>query len=108
MLPVLLECPILIVPSFYLQQLSPLPVEVAFEGEKSKLEQRDIPTIYRHGFSIEFDSNYFDTVRYFKKLENLDKQFYWDSVQYQVDEYPGAKIKIFLHTLSLDDDWLGS
>ena len=48
-----------------------------------------------------------DTVNYLKSLESLPWRFSWDSVDYQVKQYPVAETTLRLYTLSFEENWLG-
>ena len=50
--------------------------------------------------SVEFDGGYAETIRYLSYLENLPWYLSFDSLDYQVSEYPNAKIKIVINALS--------
>lgn len=66
-----------------------------------------LPTLHRHGFSIEFSGGYMATLRYLEALEALPWRFFWDSVSYEVVDYPQSIVRLKLHTLSLSEDWIG-
>lgn len=63
--------------------------------------------IYKHGLVITFAGNYSDTVNYLEALEALPWAIVWDSLDYQVKNYPMAEITIRAVTLSFEKDWLG-
>ena len=63
--------------------------------------------IYRHGFTIEFAGGYLATLRYIEALEELPWRFFWDGIEYEVDEYPQSKVRLNLYTLSLSKGWIG-
>jgi len=63
--------------------------------------------IYKHGLAITFTGNYTDTVNYLKTLEELPWAIVWDSIDYQVKDYPLAEITIHVVTLSFEEGWLG-
>ncbi len=63
--------------------------------------------VYRHGMQVEFEGNFIATLDYLKALEALDWEFYWDAVQLEVMDYPRSHIVITVHTLSLNDAWIG-
>ncbi|WP_067863257.1 type II secretion system protein GspM [Neptuniibacter marinus] len=64
--------------------------------------------IYAHPFEIELQGNYQGIYDYLQKIEQLDGVFFWDTLNYAVDEYPAAKVKIRVHTLSSEARWLGA
>lgn len=75
--------------------------------EKGLSPDRSLQTAYKHGLRIEFEGGYLDTLDYLRKLEALPWAFFWDSVDYQVEEYPKGMSSITVYTLSLDENWIG-
>ncbi len=67
----------------------------------------EVAGVYRHGLQLEFEGSYLDALRYMHALQNLEWSFYWDSVDIVMDDYPRARIVITVHTLSLDEGWIG-
>lgn len=63
--------------------------------------------LHRHGFDLEFTGSYLTTLRYLETLESLPWRFFWDSVEYEVLDYPQSIVRLRLHTLSLSEDWIG-
>ncbi|MGB5570939.1 MAG: hypothetical protein WBM81_16740 [Sedimenticolaceae bacterium] len=81
----------------------PLLVAQSDEGKAASPE----PALHRHGFAIEFSGGYLATLRYLESLEKLPWRFFWDSVSYEVLDYPKSVVRLKLHTLSLSEDWIG-
>ncbi len=65
-------------------------------------------SLYRHGFLVEFEGDYFSTLNYLENLEALPWKFFWDGVEFRVMEYPKARVQIWLHTLSFDERWVSA
>ena len=63
--------------------------------------------LHRHGFEVTFSGAYLPTLRYLQTLERLPWRFYWDSVNYEVIDFPHSVVRMQLHTLSLSEDWIG-
>lgn len=63
--------------------------------------------VFNHGLKIEVLGGYFETIRFLKALEEKHMNVIWDGVTYEVKKYPKAKIVIMLHTLSLEQGWIG-
>ncbi len=63
--------------------------------------------IYRHGLQIEFSGSYLSTLEYLKALKALPWDFYWDELTLEVERYPLSHIVIKVHTLSLQEGWIG-
>ncbi len=68
---------------------------------------RSARNMYRHGVSMEFSGDYFSTLEYLQMMEQLSWDFFWDDFEYDVSEYPDAKVRIRIHTLSGEESWLG-
>jgi MSHA biogenesis protein MshJ len=83
-------------------KLDTLPVATLL---KSKQPQAD--SIYKHGLAITFSGSYLDTLNYLKALESLPWHFIWESIDYQVKDYPTAEVTIRAYTLSFKESWLG-
>lgn len=64
-------------------------------------------SVFRHGLAITFSGQYFDIYHYLEALESLSWRFYWDTIDYQVKEYPVAEVTLHVYTLSFQEDWLG-
>ncbi len=63
--------------------------------------------LYRHGVRLELEGSYFDTLDYLQKLEALPWQVLWSTLQYEVQEYPKASVRLEINTLSTDAGWIG-
>jgi len=74
--------------------------------EPAKLEIKTF-NIYSHELKLEFISDYFDTLKFIKAIESQSLKMFWDELTYEVTEYPKAKVKIVVHTLSLEEGWIG-
>jgi len=62
---------------------------------------------YKHGMKIVFEGDFFSTLEYIKKLESLEWRFFWDSIEFKVEDYPRSLSSVTLYTLSLDQNWIG-
>ncbi|MDT0595658.1 hypothetical protein [Glaciecola petra] len=68
--------------------------------------QKDEEKIYRHGIELVFTGNYFATRDFLSEAENLGWKIYWQSLHYQVSEYPSAKTTLSLFTLSTSEAFI--
>lgn len=83
-------------------KLNTLPVATL---QESKQPQQN--PIYKHGLAITFSGTYLDTLNYLTALEALHWHFIWESIDYQVKNYPIAETTIKAYTLSFKETWLG-
>ncbi len=70
-------------------------------------EKQQRHPIYKHGLVMTFTGTYTATVTYLKALETLPWAIVWDSIDYQVKDYPMAEITVHVVTLSFEEGWLG-
>lgn len=68
-----------------------------FEGQ-AELAVSDIG---RYELRLELEGSYLGTLRYLRALEALPWKFFWESVEYEVIEYPLARVTLELYTLGL-------
>lgn len=86
---------------------SPLKVEKIENLEDHPIfsENSDI-LIYTKGIQLELEGNYASTVFFLEKLEKSDIKILWDTLTYQVTQYPTAKIRVTVHTMGTEKGWL--
>lgn len=63
--------------------------------------------LYRHGMQMVFEGSYLETIRYLRSLEALESNFFWERMDYDVLEYPKARITLDIYTLSTEREWIG-
>ena len=80
---------------------------VAEPGDETDNTVSPQVTIYRHPVEIEFVGGYLDVLAYLNALEAAQWQFSWRRLDYVVEEYPNAQVRIELETLSREKEWLG-
>ncbi len=68
-----------------------------FEGQA----ELAISDIGRYELRLELEGSYLGTLRYLRALEALPWKFFWESVEYEVIEYPLARVTLEIYTLGL-------
>jgi MSHA biogenesis protein MshJ len=76
-------------------------------GSEADAELDEAPALYRHRLQLEFSGGYLATLDYLRQLEAMPQAISWDSVEIETDEYPKAKVRLRVHTLSLSEAWIG-
>lgn len=94
--------------------VSLLPTSIAATAAKSadsvsKIQKKKKAQqgLFRHSFVLQLQGSYMPTIDYFKNLEKLPWQFYWDNLHYEVNDYPNATITLEVHTVSFSEELLG-
>ncbi len=62
--------------------------------------------LFSHGMELVLEGEYFDVLEYIQRLESL-KGFNWLMMNYEVLDYPKARVTVKINTLSLEEDWIG-
>lgn len=68
-------------------------------------EQQGV-NLYRHEIRMQLVGGYFDVYQYLRGLEQLPRHFYWHQFDYQVDEWPHAKVSLSVYTLSSSKEFI--
>ena len=63
--------------------------------------------IYKHGVEIEISGSYLETLQFLQSIEALPWRFFWDRVEYTVEQYPQGRLKLVIFTLGLQEGWVG-
>lgn len=63
--------------------------------------------VYQHGLKLEMTGDYFQILRFLKSVETQALKVLWNELDYSVEEYPRAKVKILIDTLGLEEDSIG-
>lgn len=64
-------------------------------------------TLYRHAVQLELDGRFPDMLHYLKQLEASGWQLKWQSLEIETLDYPLARMRLTVYTLSLHEDWIG-
>ncbi|MBF0369471.1 MAG: hypothetical protein HQL52_08455 [Magnetococcales bacterium] len=75
--------------------------------DKEEDQEREEDVLFRHGLELELVGGFPETVAFLKDLENAPWRIFWDEIEYVVDQYPQAQIKLEVYTLSLSTDLIG-
>lgn len=80
-------------------------------GDKSKAESETKDSqevnivradVFKHSVELELEANYFSLFSYLEALESLPWRLYWESLSYEVKDYPSARVRVSVYTLSAD------
>lgn len=63
--------------------------------------------VFEHGLILEFQGSFFDTLRYLRFLEQINGNFFWDTITFQQMAWPNAHVTLEIHTLSTDRGFIG-
>ncbi len=80
----------------------PLGVSEAPPGQTA-----DEPALFRHDIELETEGSYFAALRYLEALEAGGSGLQLDRLDYEVTEYPRARMVLRLFTLSFEEAFLG-
>jgi MSHA biogenesis protein MshJ len=64
------------------------------------------PSLYRHRLDIELTGSFDALTRYLDTIETLPWRLFWDELSVETTRYPTLRIRLKVHTLSDQEDWL--
>jgi MSHA biogenesis protein MshJ len=76
------------------------------DGDKTG-HARAAPALHHHPLTLELTGGYLAALDYLRALESLDWRLFWDGLTLEVEEHPQIRLRIHLHTLSIDEGWIG-
>lgn len=89
-----------------LLSLENLPAEVLQVNEQAT-EDPLSPVLYRHRLRLEFVGDYLAILAYLNKLEELPRGMVWEKLEIETQQYPQARARLQVYTLSLNRGWIG-
>lgn len=88
-----------------IENLGSAPLVTPSEGES---EDGQGAGAFRHRLLLEMEGGYLQAVEYLQALQALPWAFYWDEVSIEVVDYPTARMRLVVSTLSLKESWIGA
>jgi MSHA biogenesis protein MshJ len=65
------------------------------------------PVLYRHRLQLEVSGEYLAILAYLQQLEKLPRRLVWEELEIETQEYPLARVRLQVYTLSLSKGWIG-
>lgn len=91
-----------------LHSLRTLPPQgVIAPGAEPTTSGKPAAQIYKHGVELELSGGYLDTLYFLQALEALPWRFFWDRIEFAVEQHPRGRVKLRLYTLGLEEGWIG-
>jgi MSHA biogenesis protein MshJ len=87
-----------------------VPEDDAAPEKAGATERETAPSdvrFYRHGLRIELEGSFHETLAFLDEIEGLPGSFMWESVHYEVQEYPTAKVTLTVYMLGNREGWIG-
>ena len=63
--------------------------------------------VFQHGLRLEFQGDFFSTIKYLRFIEDISGSFFWDSISFQQADWPNAIVTLEIHTISTDSGFIG-
>jgi len=82
-------------------------LQIAAAATEAGAAEQLSPVLYRHRLQLEFAGDYLATLAYLKKLENLPRKLVWENLEIETQQYPQARVRLSVYTLSLNKGWIG-
>lgn len=62
--------------------------------------------LFRHGVTIHMEADYPAVMSYLKRLDSMPWKLYWQSLDYNIEEYPVGSLRLEVFTLSTREELL--
>ncbi|MEI6413026.1 MAG: hypothetical protein WCP34_02045 [Pseudomonadota bacterium] len=92
------------------EPLQRIPLMPASNPKEAKADAKGIPeplSLYRHTLVLSLRGDFITALRFLDAVEAIPDRLYWESLDYHVEKYPKAVIRVRLSTLSLREGWIG-
>lgn len=63
--------------------------------------------VFEHGLRLEFQGDYFSTIKYLRFIEEISGSFFWDSISFSQAGWPDAIVTLNIHTISTNSGFIG-
>ncbi len=91
-----------------LVRMESLPPEPLY-GRSEAVDASDADSqVYLHTVELELIGGYLGALRYVKEIEAMPWNLLWDTLEYDVQEYPRGRITLRVQSLSTQEGWLGA
>ncbi|MEX0619788.1 MAG: hypothetical protein WDZ76_11090 [Pseudohongiellaceae bacterium] len=84
--------------------LTPITVEGDMEAENARALTGQV---YEHGLRLEFQGDFFSTMKYLRYVEEVSGSFFWDAITFRQLEWPRGHVTLEIHTLSTQEGFIG-
>lgn len=81
-------------------------LEMQSQPPEPLLPKEQNANLYRHQITLVLEGGYFDVYRYLQALEGLPRHFYWRLFDYQVTDWPKARVELQIYTLSTSKEFI--
>lgn len=78
------------------------------DDDKKIIKDAKIFQVYKHGVAFVVSGTFFQLRDFLEEAEKLPWKILWEELEYSVNKYPVATIKIVIKTLSLDPNLFGT
>lgn len=85
----------------------PTMTQTLSDDDSSRSDEEPVMGVYQHGVTMLVRGGFSEINSFLVELESLPWRFYWESLQYEVTQYPNASVKINVYTLSAEEGFLG-
>lgn len=63
--------------------------------------------VFEHGLRLQFQGDYFSTIKYLRFIEEISGSFFWDSISFNQANWPDAVVTLQIHTISTNSGFIG-
>lgn len=79
----------------------------AIQPDSEEAEVTERPNFFEFPLEMEIEGEFFEIADFLAQIEQLPWRIFWDSLTYEVQVFPKARVKLRVHTLGSEEHWLG-
>ena len=91
-----------------LVRMESLPPEPLYGRSEAGSESDSESQVYLHTVELELAGSYLSALRYVREIESMPWNLLWDTLEYEVQEYPRGRITLRVQSLSTQEGWIGA
>jgi MSHA biogenesis protein MshJ len=77
------------------------------EGSNNGAQPSISGQVFEHGLRLQFQGDYFSTIKYLRFIEEISGSFFWDSISFNQASWPNAVVTLQIHTISTNSGFIG-
>lgn len=82
------------------------PAKPSSTDEPEEEEEEVAEPLYRHGLTLVLNGSYMSLLSYVDLLEQLSGQIFWRALEFEIEEYPKANVRLEFFTISQEKELL--
>lgn len=89
-----------------LNSLAPVPLRGKQQKPDEPSSEKQASLLYEHGLALSLEGDFFSVVEFVEAVEAMQQKLFWKTMDYQVVQYPKARLLIELYSVSPNQEFI--